>query len=394
MLTVLLFVTAGCGPSQAGDSVPTSTHPSHEPVDWQAAMDRTFWYDLSQGPAPQVISFSMGPGLLGADRGFSIDLRPGTGVSAVLWTFGDVFWATAIGQDRSQTSPTLHNIVAVQRGGTYDLSKDTMQWSDPNLFPVPAAMLTVWPSGGICVNSQTIIVAAQAVTPSYSAPSWVIYRITNFFSDGQITDPNTWTITILDTTTYAGPWPGAGGSWVRAGDYVYVGGAPQGGGSPDLYLSRIPFADLSAAIPTLADMQWWTTSGWQSDPPLSSLLSIHSGTDDADADWGFYQRPSDGRWVRFQIYGDGPHGGAITYDVVNNLTDPIIGDGKLAYSPPSPGGFPVPPGTLRYIAIPHPEQTWAGKGRNDVLITWNDSGAAGPATDTRTYWPFLTKLSL
>ncbi len=66
---------------------------------------------------------------------------------------------------------SFHNIVAVQRGGTYDLRKDTMQWSYPNIFPVPAGMLTVWPSGGIFVNKQTIIVAAQAVTPTHTYPS-------------------------------------------------------------------------------------------------------------------------------------------------------------------------------------------------------------------------------
>ena len=107
-------------------------------------MDHTFWSDVSS-PPPQVISLSTGSGLLGTDRGFSIDLRPGTGIPAVLWTFGDVFLATGIGQNRTvpSTDDSLHNIVAVQSGGTYDLSKDTLQWSLPNLFPVPAGAFTV-----------------------------------------------------------------------------------------------------------------------------------------------------------------------------------------------------------------------------------------------------------
>jgi hypothetical protein len=395
-LTVLLFIIAGCGQSHTDASVTTTTDALHGPLDWQAAMDRTFWYNLGQGPTPNVMSFSMAAGLLGTDRGFSIDLRPCTGSPGVLWTFGDVFWASGIGQDRTVpvADDPFHNIVALQRGGTYDLSRDTMQWSVPNIFPVPAGSGTVWPSGGICVNKQTIIVAAQSVTPTNTYPSWIIYRITNFYRDGQITNPNMWTIAILDSTAYAGPWPGAGGSWVRDGDYVYVGGAPQGGNSPSLYLSRIPFADLTAAPPTLANLQWWTASGWQSNPAPSSILSIHSGNDDADGDWGFYRRASDGKWVRFQIYQSGPNTGKIMYDVVQNLTDPILGDGMVAYSPPSPGGFPVPAGVRLYMAIPHPEQTWAGKRPNDVLITWDDASAVGPATDMRTYWPFLTKLAL
>ncbi len=182
---------------------------------------------------------------------------------------------------------------------------------------------------------------------------------------------------------------------MRDGSYVYVGGAPQAlGNSPDLYLSRIPFADLTVTPPTLANIQWWTASGWQGNPQLSSLLSIHSGDDDADGDWGFYKRASDGKWVRFQIYQSGPYAGKVMYDVVEDLTDPIIGDGMVADSPPSSHGFPVPAGARLYMAIPHPEQTWAGKRPNDVLITWDDTGATGPTSDMRTYWPFLTKLAL
>ncbi len=171
-------------------------------------------------------------------------------------------------------------------------------------------------------------------------------------------------------------------------------GPTQGGSAPFLYLSRVPFADLAATTqPSLAGVQWWTSSGWRSDPPPSSLSSIYTGRDTADGDWGFYKRQSDGMWVRFQIYQSGPTAGDIMYDVARNLTDPIKGDGMVADAPPSPHGFAVPEGARRYMAVPHPEQTWSGKRRDDVLITWCDTGDATYG-DMRLYWPFLTKVAL
>jgi hypothetical protein len=266
-----------------------------------------------------------GPGWTGGDGAYSARLPDGR----ELWAFGDTFLGSVSGDgSRPGDTPMVHNSLVVQNG---------------------TRLTTLY--GG--THAQPAALVAPSDTASWywsGTPVVEGSKLEWFLSRWRTTGGGAWDFAYQDTAVATFSLPdlklesvdtvpgGASVLWGAAvlddGDHTYVYGTEDSGGHRYAHVARAPRGQLTAP------WEYWTGSGWSSDPAASARTL--DGVSDAYSVVAY-----GGRW--FLVSQDPGFGNVIR--------------GYPGSSPAGPWGAPVTlyttadPGAGRYTysAVVHPE---------------------------------------
>lgn len=314
----------------------------------------------------------------GGDGGGSVDL----GSTRVLWFFNDPFIRTAGGQARSAAA-IIRNCVAIQ-SVSYDLSAATMTYycggggmgsaSPASFFPehVSSSGLPFWSWGGSGVMLDgVLLIFVTRVSPVVGGAFNVVgYDV--ILVDNPTAAPSAWELKYLEP-----PKDGVLAYIANVQDggdgYVY---ASAGANDAARSLMWVRWDRARAKVGDLSGPQYWRGAfGWsqrdQGRPPRSPVYQAGATSSPTG---GVVPRASDYALVASPGFGSvgislkyalnaartGPFGALSTvftpYGTDPNLT--LSGSNYFVYA----GGA-------------HPEQTWSGKGANDMLLTYSTNAA-------------------
>ena len=405
------------------------------------------------GTLPLSGTLSASAGYGGSDGGSSIDLGAAfTGAQkCVAWFWGDVFWATAAGQTRGQ-STTIRGPMALQTGGTYWLNYTTSGTASvgsdnltfytggTNTAPKQFVQAT-WPStttwpfyGGGCLGQYSLIFAGPQVQNVLSSGETVnsdaFYWVNNINTAGSVTPPTQWVIQTIPGpggeamggistppwVTLATPVNAANPSGPTRTDVYWLGHGydsqtnvtyHNGNSQPLFYrgyvAGRTPVSDLNVAAasitPSFARTEYWCgPSGWVQNPDANMVVpvipwglnkpeGVYANHYGLDTTFGLYQK-SDGTFVVAIVIDFAD--GRLGYTNMASISNPstVTSFNEFYYIPTSFSNN----GSDLYNLFVHPEQTWPGKATDDICVHYNIFDNSG-FTSAATYWPQFVQVT-
>jgi hypothetical protein len=383
---------------------------------WTDAMNNGVWQNCSTKP-PTNSTTSLGAGFFGADSGASVNPPAGSGIYQTIWLYADTIWAEASGANRSSNNTFIHNSIGTQfwSGSTPNLSADGL-WTfsagivgssttsaihhfPPNNF--------VWPLGGLWRADGTMLILGVYATLDNSSNVYLLGGACLWVSN-PTDNPTYWTITEIPNPfgEYVGGMGGSG--LVLEGSYYYtVGNAWGNGDNRSVIVTRFPKADIEASPPTMMNAEWWCGNnfGWvggnpydpdfplkdQYQPFLAGTFASFNIPDSQST----LHKDSNGDWLLIQGENFSLPAGIRARNLGSSLANlNLTGNGTfsnygdLIFFPPS--DVSISPGNALwlYSCKAHPEQTWAGQGAGEIVVTYanNSFGGTGPTPDNANYW--------
>jgi hypothetical protein len=330
---------------------------------------------------------SVAAGYLGSDGGASIDL----GSTRVLWTFGDTFWASAAGKTRAQCQ-FLHNTVALQTV-SYDLSASTLTFyagtdgvsttaffdGQPDSSGAPHWF---WPVAGSMVDDKLLVFMSK-IAPSSNAFGFSSEGTQAVLVDNPTAAPDAWTMTYVPAPTdFKGTRYGFS-VWDDTTTYLYAWGYDPDGAWRILRWSR-----TEAKAGRLLNPQRWcgATLGWSTDPLPSTTAQV---TTAPTQNSGNTRKRSDAKWQQVTI-AESP-GQNLSYAEIATGPEGVFPAVTSFYALPEAGSATK----TTYNGLGHPEQTWAGKATDDLLVSYasNSAGAGSVFTDMTVYFPKVVQVT-
>jgi hypothetical protein len=332
--------------------------------------------------ATATTPLSLAAGYMGGDEHVTIDLGSGR----VLWIWGDPSWATGPGQIR--TAPQGHSVLAIQTG--YDLSACTLTFypiTNPagqnfSKFPDEGDSTLcpngIWPGTGIMLDTNLLILGQRVVGAAGDNNGHTGYLI-----DNPASTPDLWQWYPVRMWTEQGHGTGfpifAYNSLADPGDgWLYAWAVND---NVQMYVCR--FDRKAVKRQDMTSPQWWcgTALGFNYESRHVRRQTVRPSQ--------FLAREAsqhlrtDGQW-QLTCTDDSAH---IQYALTNTPGSmfPALTNAYTIDTTPHQG--------LNYMAIAHPEQTWAGKNPTDVLVTY--TAYLGDTIYHRPllYWPKIVQLT-
>lgn len=337
---------------------------------------------------------SLAAGLMGCDGTGSIDL----GGSRVLWPTGDPLWATAAGKTRAQCAHP-RNAVSLQ-SGSYDFSACTLTGyagaGGTSFFPERApggCPCWHWPGLGVMLDDKLLVSSyrMESASSGFRQRGTTIWLV-----DNPAAAPSSWVMTPVDLPDGQDSIMLTGQLLDPADGWLYVVGqtdvAERAG-----YLARFPRADAKRG--KLDTPQWWmgTVRGFgygrprrfANDWPLAQILPPNF----ARVSVTVSKRASD--WITVGSVGF-PRSD-LRYGLAATMQGPFPDPLTSFFTPPENATVDGSGNHLytTYSGSGHIEQTWSGKGANDLLVAYaaseNPPFSSILTDPTGSYWPRMVK---
>lgn len=336
---------------------------------------------------------SIAAGLMGCDGTGACDL----GGTRVAWFSGDPLWATAAGKTRLQCAHP-RNCVSIQ-SVSYDFSACTLTpyvgANATSFFPERhqrGAPSWYWPSSGVMLDG-VLLVSTFRMEPAaggFSERGTTIWVVAN-----PSAAPSAWEMFPVDLADGSNSVFQHGTLIDGADGYLYVMGATDVQ-ERAYYLARYLRSD--AKVGKLDSPQWWMGSvrgfgygrprRFANDWPLTQIM----GSDPFRVSANIAKRSSD--WV--MVGSEGFPRADLRYGLASTMFGPFPNPMTSFFTPPENSSTDGS-GHLKYATYSgsgHTEQTWSGKGANDLLVAYaasEISGISSILTDTSIYWPRMVK---
>jgi hypothetical protein len=279
------------------------------------------------------------------------------------------------GDDRRHAA-FVRNTVAIQSG--YDPSHAAIKFywrmrrgGPSEIFP-SEGQVWMWPGSGIRIGNRLLLFCERVTSDSakdslgFASVGWAAYWVTN-----PDDEPDTWKLKIAaevhDTVTMAS-------EALRDNSFVYLFG--QGDPENNLYMARLSIAAFEEG--KLDALQWWSSTGWQTNPLKRSPLLRDTGTETS-----VQRDPGGTGFIEVNSHGFGPT------DIVLRRAHDLGGPWsppRVIYRPPESDA----PGAFVYAGKSHPELKGA-----DLIITYATNGTDEEvAKDMNLYFPRFVKVEL
>lgn len=373
---------------------------------------------------------STGPGPMGTDIGYSVDLAP-LRPNCSAWFFGDTSYSTAAGQTKAATT-LIKNAIMFQQGR--DLTTATLSWHVGGSQAVPTPYFAPrdrrgmafgkYPFGAVLLDDRLLVVGQASRGLTDMDPAGVIGNFGTTMMGSWATmlhgvgagTPDNWLqrelpVGMPGDSYHQKPTHTFISNPIDAGDgFVYF---PCTGPSGSNVMSMCRTTRALAKAGDLTKLEWWDGAGrWRQDTinERTGAVRRHRANilgfslDGSDQAGGIAKRP-DGQW-QLTVVKEGWRDAASVPTVLRTQAPHVRASVAAQIQGPYPAPtdvYAITPQTSKdffYGGLLLPEQSWSGKGASDQLIVYSrnfmsDVGLEnlGAFNDVTKYWPELIKVS-
>jgi hypothetical protein len=345
-------------------------------------------------PWPEATARFRGNGRwLGADSGYSVDLREGR----VLWLFGDTFIDPS--RDGSRTNGPnqfIRNSVALQTAtndaARYELSRSELNFftgpdrngSATSFFAETADGDWYWPLAGIRLSDGPLLLFRMRVAKVSTGFGFKVTGWDAIAIDQPEEAPTAWRPRIVaDQSENAERLLGA--SVMQHGDYLYVYAAKNADDDHTVYLARFALTQLHGlSAGALSDPEWYTTQGYRGQSAGAVPAPVLAG---GQIELSVHFQPQLQQFIEIQTRGlftSDPQTGIVIR--TSSTPEGPWSEPRTILRPSAPD-HTDPTKLLTYAAKAHPEQRGA-----DLVLTYMQNDVSSPTPNDAVYYPEVLRV--